>query len=326
MLPRDPYDVNMLKGSNIGESCSYLGLVSMALFSYTALCRVRFPRASYWWVALGLLVVLSGGVAWTLGPVTVRLPGNWLWNHVFLVRLIRAPARFNLLAAVVAAVPAAAGMRHLVGRFPTRAARGVACCVVGIVALADLSVTPFNNGGEMLPRLPACYEFIKGHDPKAAIVDVPQSSSGWAIPVNGVCTYWQSLHRRPTTAGYGGVTNIAYDALVTAPSPFALECLADRDYLATPQSERLAPTDFRGDVWAYLTSHRIRYVVIHSDARILRNMNEARILRNVKVDKLLDTRVLERVRSQLESAKVFEDEDATVYDRELLGVRKPGRD
>jgi hypothetical protein len=38
----------------------------------------------------------------------------------------------------------------------------------------------------------------------------------------------------------------------------------------------------------------------------------------VKGDKLVDTGALERVRSQLEAAKVFEDENATVYDRELL--------
>jgi hypothetical protein len=309
LLPHDPYEAMITEGSNIQEACSYLGLVTIALLGYAAACRVRFPRASYWWLALGLLVVLSGGVYWTFGPVRVRLPGHWLWNRLFLVRLIRAPCRFNLLAAVVAAVLASAGLQHLLARFHSRAARAVACSVLGMIALMDLSVVPFNNGGETLPRLPACYAFIKGQDPAAAIVDVPQYPSGWHNAFHGVCTYWQSLHRCPTTAGYTGVNNFTYDVNVLEPSPFSGLRLADPDYLARPQAEALVPADFRDYVWLYLTFHRIRYVVLHT---------EAPLLLNHLGKELVDTGVLERLRSQLESAKVFEDENAAVYDRERL--------
>ena len=160
-----------------------------------------------------------------------------------------------------------------------------------------------------MPRLPACYEFIKGQDPKAAIIDVPQSYSGSSTDINGVCTYWQSLHRCPTTAGYSGVPNAAYDMNVLEQSPFAVARLADPGYLASARAGASRPTDFREHVRKYLASHRIRYIVVHTEGRLLLNQSG---------EKLVDTAVLERVRSQLDSAKVFEDEMATVYDQVRL--------
>ena len=283
--------------------------MTIALLGYAAACRVRFPRVSYWWLALGLLVVLSGGAAWTFDPVTVRLPGHWLWDYVFLFRMIRSHARFNLLAAVVAAVLASAGMRHFLARFRSRAARGVACGVVGIVALVDLSVVPFANGGEVLPEMPACYEFIKRQDPMAALVDVPQFLSDTGTAINAACTYWQSLHHCRTTAGYSGVPNAIYDNTVYKPSPFAYACLANPGNLAKALAGPPA-VDIRDYIWLYLTSRRIRYVVVHTDARLLGLNRESR--------RLVDTGALDKLRGQLEHAKVFEDEKATVYDRERL--------
>ncbi len=307
LLPLDPYRGMILWGSNVVESCSYLGLVTTALLGYAAACQVRFRRASYWWLALGLLLVLSGGVAWKFGPVRVPLPGHWLWDYVFRDLMIRCPARFNLLAAVVAAVLASAGMRHLLARFRSRAARGVACGVLGIIALVDLSIIPFGYGAAMLPRLPACYGFIKGQDPKAAIVDVPQSYDD-LVQLNAVCNYWQSLHGCPTTAGYSGVPNVWYNEYVLGPSPFAYKRLANPGYLARPQADPFVPVNFRDYVWLYLTFHRIRYVVVHTEAWYLDLYQRG----------LLEIGVLDRLRSQLECAKVFEDERAAVYDRERL--------
>ncbi len=67
--------------------------------------------------------------------------------------------------------------------------------------------------------------------------------------MNGVCTYWQFLHRCQTTAGYSGVPNWSYNLNVLGPSPFAEARLTDPEYLARPQAEPLVPVDFRDYVW-----------------------------------------------------------------------------
>ncbi len=316
LLKGAPYPEQILSETAIEESGSYLGLVAIGLLVYAAACRVRFPRVSFWWLVFGLLVVLSGGASWKFGPITVGLPGGWLWDHVILFRLIRAPARFNLLAAPVAAVLAAAGLRHLLGRLGSRAARGAAISALVLFAVMDLSVVPYGGGGSTLPPLPACYAFIKAQDPHAAVVDVPQTRSGDCSNFGGVSTYWQSRHRLSTTAGYSGVTNAAYDAAVLGPSPFSHSRLVEPGYLSGIRDGTAESDDFLDTVRSYLISQKIRYVVVHRDARLLET--------DPSFTAILESGVLDRLRSRLEHAKVFEDGVASVYDRERIDVsRRP---
>ncbi len=314
LLKGAPYPDRVLEETATEESGSYLGLVAIALLVYAAACRVRFPRVSFWWLVFGLLVILSGGASWKFGPITVGLPGGWLWDHVILFRLIRAPARFNLLASTVAAVLAAAGMRHFLARLGSRAARGAAISALVLFAVMDLSVVPYGGGGLTLPPLPACYAFIKAQDPHAAVVDVPQTPSGDCSNFGGVSTYWQSLHRLSTTAGYSGVTNAAYDAAVLGPSPFAHSRLVKPGYLSGILDGTAESNDFLESVRSYLISQKIRYVVVHHDTRLL-EMDPSGTA-------ILKAGILDRLQSRLEHAKVFEDGEASVYDRERIDVSR----
>ncbi len=287
---------------DVGSVPSYLGVVTLALIAYAAIGRVRFARGAYWWALLALLVVLSLGAYAKVGDVEVSLPAAWLKKYFVGFRMIRVPARFNLFASVAAAVVAAAGLRHLLAKLPSRPARVAAFGALAAVALADLSTVPYLTID--LSTMPAFYEVSQKADPAATIVDVPQFNSG-AFQLPALCTYWQSFHGGKTSAGYTAFLNGHYDNLLYYNSPFDAFKLARPGYLASPESESFELAqgmDFRSYTWLYLKVHGLRYVVVHQRPG---SFPEFAVH-------------LDRLKELLQGAKVFEDEATVVYDRDRL--------
>ena len=301
LLPTNPYaTLGMME--RLGELGSYLGVITLGLLVSAAVCRARFPRATFWWSALVLLVVLSGGVSWRIGGHDLPLPALWLKQHVFLFRLIRVPARFNLFASVVAALVAANGLHHLMARFSRRRARVLAFAGLAGVALADLAVVPAFT--MPIPPMPGCYAFMKRAAQDRAFVEIPQFGSGGSL-LYAVCGYWQSIHRGRTNVGYSGQGNAIFDNLLSWNSPFSASKLAEPDYLADPERmtfDVVGPARFRDYAWLYLTAHDFRFAVLHQWPGAIPNLP-------VRLD---------RIKVELAVAKVFEDEGSVVYDRERL--------
>jgi hypothetical protein len=139
--------------------------------------------------------------------------------------------------------------------------------------------------------------------PGAAFVEVPQFGSGGS-DMYAICAYWQSLHRGRTTAGYCGQSNAVHDNLLTYNSPFLAEALARPDFLEDPDQTRLVlggEVDFRDYAWLYLKTHDFRFVVLH------RWPGAAP-----------PSAGLDRLKAQLEVAKIYEDAGSVVYDRDRL--------
>ena len=76
--------------------------------------------------------MLSMGAYLEVGSARVPMPALWLWKNVVVFRLIRAPSRFNLLVAVVAAVIAAGALRDILGRIPHTNGKRVAVVAVAL--------------------------------------------------------------------------------------------------------------------------------------------------------------------------------------------------
>ncbi len=295
-----PFDANI--AAELGSVPSYLGLVPLALIAYAAACRVRFARGSYWWAALALLVILSMGAHGRVGTWDVSLPAAWLKKYFVGFRMIRVPARFNLFASVAAAVVAAAGLRHLLARMPGPQARAAAFGALLALTLVDLSTTPYAT--ITVPPMPACYEVIRGRDPAATFLEVPQFNSG-AFQLASAATYWQSLHGGKTSAGYTAFANGAYDNRLFFNSPFDAFKLAQPWYLTGPgpsSFEFARGLDFRSYVWLYLTVHDLRYVVVHHGPGSFPEF---------AVD-------LGKVESRLQESKIHEDDATAVFDRERM--------
>jgi hypothetical protein len=319
-LPLDAYRAAGIREE--WERASYLGVTTLGLLAFAIARRVRFPRAGYWWAALALLVLLGWGATARIGPWSVPLPAGWLKRHAPPFRMIRVPARFNLLVAVVAPLPASAALRDMLARRAGRAWRAIALGGAALVALLDLSMVPFPTAA--IPEPPPCYAWLRRRDPGAAFLEIPQHHSGAPEP-HALLGYWQSRHRGRTNAGYCGSANVVADNLVAWTSPFLATELSNPAYLADPDDflnhglhgpspscadvvYSIGPNrvGFRDYVWLYLTVHRFDEVILHRD-RV----------------PAAAAPMVGRLRAQLRGAEVFEDRAAVVFERARLAP--PGR-
>jgi hypothetical protein len=302
LLPFDVYEKAGM-GDSAGERASYLGVVSLLLVCYAAVRRVRFARASYWWTLLGLLVVLSFGASWRLGSVKIGLPASWGLETISPLRLLRVPARFNLFAAVVAAVIAAPALKDLLGRLARPWVRASLAGLLMAVALADLSVVPF--GSQEIPAMPAAYAVLLRANPGASFLEGPHYTSGDAVDLSALGAYWQSFHRGRTTAGYTAHPNLGFDGLIAHASPFSIWDLANPHFLSNPDEttvDLFGHVHYRDYVWLFLTRHDLRFVVLHKRPMAISGYPVR----------------LEGVRAVLAGALVFEDADTVVFDRDLI--------
>jgi hypothetical protein len=299
LLGFDPYQV---LGPGAPERVPYLGVATVVLLPYAAALRSGLRRASYVWLTFALLAVLALGASWKLGRWEVALPSSWLWDVFPPYRMTRVPARFALFVGVPAGVLAAAGLRDLLQRLPGRAWQAAVFAGLAVLAVGDLAMVGFPKS--RIPRMPGCYAFLKEHDPKATILEVPNDPGGTEL--NALCTYWQSRHRLTTSAGYSGHDNHLLDALVGNGSPFLAEDLSRPDYLAEPGKFPVplgGPADFREYLWLYLTANRLDYVVLHRRHNGLPP----------------EAAGLERLRTLLGDCTVYEDGSSTVLARARLG-------
>ncbi len=289
--------------NRMSECSSYLGVVTLALLAYAAIRRVQFARSCFWWSVLGLMIVLSWGASLQIGSTRISLPAGWIYGIFPPFHLIRVPARFNLFAAICAAVPASAALADLMGRIKGPAARFLVITALGGLTLADLSMVPFETA--TIPPMPQVYRDLTYRNPEMALVDAPMFGSNEGQVFSSLWGYWQSDHRARTTAGYPGLPNAPFEAEIVRASPFWAGRLVDANYLIDPASERFGAVegvDARDYAWLYLTAHKFDHVVFHQGPSIDPKYASG----------------TERIKKLLAEAKVFEDADVAVFDRDRI--------
>ena len=148
----------------------------MVLVAYAAAFHVRFRDASYWWLCLVLLVVLSGGTAWTIVGYEIPLPGVWLRKTLPLVSDDPVPDAVQPLCRGCRGAGGGERPEAPAGA-PARAwMRGVVLAALTVGAVADLAMVPYFQS--TIPKMPGCYAFMQRTAPGAAFVEVPQFGSG----------------------------------------------------------------------------------------------------------------------------------------------------
>jgi hypothetical protein len=179
--------------------------------------------------------------------------------------------------------------------------------VVSVLAVADLSMIGFPKAPP--PQMPGCYAFLKHLDPKATLLEIPYNHVAGTY-LYGQCTYWQSLHRLTTSAGYTAHDNALQNSLIGPSCPFHVDRLAANDYLQDPTDFAIDPmtdNDFKEYLWLYLTANRFSFVVLHKPALLVPEY----------------TRGLERIESLLRDCRIYEDRATIVYARSRL--KSPSR-
>jgi hypothetical protein len=319
LLPFDAYKAAGIRELYF-ERGSYMGIVTLALVFYAAANVVRFPRARFWWITVLTLILLACGGHWRVGSHWVPLPGLWLRRFVLPFQMIRVPARFNLFIAVVLALLAAAGLRHLLARLGRRG--WALAAYVGLFLAAMLDLAPMALARPTLPPVPAFYARLLQKNPQAAFLEIPQYQDGSSL--DSYCGFFQSSHRGHTSAGYSGQSNAVFDDLLVWNSPFAADRLADPEYLRCPEDflnpqrpglHWLRPdvvrtlgedaVHFREYAWLYTAVHGFDYIILHD----LYQWNSAPV----------QSPSNGRLRELLRGAKLdIEDPGATVYECRLL--------
>jgi hypothetical protein len=286
------------------ESASYLGIASLLLLAVAARRRVQFAESRFWWATLGMLVVLSAGTSLTLDNLKIPLPADALWHACFAFRMTRVPARFNLLAVIVAAVIASAGLAHMLRRLRTEEGRNLLVVLLVLLIVGDMSMNNCAFANSPIPPMPESYQFLSRLDPGATIVEVPQFHSGGAL-MNAQAAYWQDTHRLRTTAGYSGQSNKIVDELSVEPSPFEAFRMHEPNYVAKRfpyATDLVRNTDFLNYTWLYLTAHDLRYVMHH-----------------YLDDPTREIQVFgQNVRKWFEPATIHDDGVVAVYDRDRM--------
>jgi hypothetical protein len=307
LLPKSPY-------SSLGEVAPikmyYLGLVTIGLVAYAAVRREGLRRASFVWSAFALMIVLSLGASLEVGGRKLSLPAGWLYTVFPPIRMTRVICRFGIFAAVFGGVLAAAGLKPLLVSLPGAAWRALVYAGLVTVAVADLSLAGITCLRGRPPEAPGCYAFLIRHDPKGAILEIPEGHHGFLR--NALFTYWQSHHRLTTSAGITGLANKDQDGQIYFSSPFFPTLIENPHYLEEPRSFStllVDRTDFKDYLWLYMTVNRFDYLVLHQG--------------EVPFFGGRPPESVGRVKNLLRECKVYEDATSSVYDRARL--RPPGR-
>ncbi len=306
-----PFDAYSAAGNTAGTACgyfvieraSYLGVVTLLLIHYGLIHRGSLRQVSIWWSLLVVLVVLGMGAYARIGSEKVSLPALWAWKTFFPFRLIRTPARFNLLVVIPAAILAAAALAHLLERIRRPTTRWSVVAVLSIVAIFDMGLTPYRDTYR-LPPLPASYEWLRQQGPEARLFEWPINGPGMADR-----TYWQLFHGCPTSDGYSGVTNMAFIDRINLLSP--LFATSREDFLSKSDVESFGPIrDVRFDdyLWLFLKANNYRFLVLHDD------LGPA----------LGHPAALARIRDRLSGSGVFKDATTSIFD--LSRMPKPAHD
>jgi len=276
------------------ECSSYLGVVALLALAYAAIRRVRFPRRGYWWSLLGLMVVLSWGSSLDLAGLRIKLPGGWIYGIFPPFHLIRVPARFNLFAAVAAAVPVSAALADLLGRLRRPAIRGLAVIAFAGVILADLAMVPFATS--TIPPMPDAYKTLTDRHPGETILDAPMFDAGHGQIFSSLWAYWQSIHGGRTSAGYPGLPNVAYDSEIVRGSSFEAGRLPGDCF------GPVVGVDPRDYAWLFLTVHHYNHLMIHQGTFTDARYEPANA----------------RWKTLLAEANLYEDADVAVFSRDFL--------
>lgn len=305
LLPTNPY---VAIGDSASVKMSYLGLVTMGLMGFAAIRRGGLRRASFVWLAFAMMVMLSLGASAKIAGREITLPAGWLWAVFPPIRMTRLICRFSMFAMVFGGVLAGGGLKLLLSRLPGRGGRAAVFTGLAIISVVDLSLAGITFPRGRIPEAPGCYAFLLKHDPKGAILEIPEGRHGFIR--NALCTYWQSYHRLKTSVGIMGVPNENQDGRAYFNSPFFPALLDNPRYLETPESFDIllmGKVDFNDYLWLYLTVNDFDYIVIHQGS--------------IPFFGGMPPKTVDRVMNILGECKIYEDSKSIVYARSRL--RRP---
>jgi hypothetical protein len=214
-------------GSN--EARLFPGLGGLAL----AICSLFSRHRRYVWLYLTCACV---SVALSLGLNGYAY--TFLYDHLPLIRGLRAPARFGVFTLCAVSVLAGLGADALLRRISlTRLKTLVFAGAVGVLVTEFVSVPLLLM--EVTPLVPPAYQLLRSLGP-GVLMELPVPSPGELPGSDPQYVYWSTTHWRPMLNGYSGYY--------------------PRGYLDTLELMTQFPSD---ESIAALKRRHVRYLLLH---------------------------------------------------------------
>jgi hypothetical protein len=217
--PRSATYGGRLLADRYTERALFPGTLPLALSAAALIPPVGAIRLAY---AAGLLAAFDISLGYN--GVTYKHLYRWL----FPVRGLRVPARMSIILAISLAVLAAFGVRRILERFRTAAAR--TAVFAAIVLAAGVDVWPALELRKVWWQPPPIYDAIAGQ--QVVLAEFPTSLN---IPLvtNAVpFMYFSIWHGLPMINGYSGFTPPSYEPLMERlrdfPAPATIDLLRSR--------------------------------------------------------------------------------------------------
>jgi hypothetical protein len=190
---------NRLEGSWLGslgrhEKRLFPGFVALALGLVAMWPPVSRTRIAY-------AVVLILAVNLSFGPRGLGF--EWLREHVFLYRGIRAPARVGQVALLVSGVLAGMGCARLHAWLSARRlpANAVVAALI-VIAFAEYLVKPLELVS-VPTRTPPAYEWLRTQ-PRGVVAEFPMPTKQTSPLLEGEFQFLSTFHWYPLVNGYSG--------------------------------------------------------------------------------------------------------------------------
>jgi hypothetical protein len=132
----------------------------------------------------------------------------WLYEHITLIRGLRAMARFSVLAFCALAVLAGFGVDYLQQRFSRQRAREWVCAgaIIALVLEAGSAPMPLT---EVPVKVPDIYRVVSRLEP-GVIAELPMAEPQWIPGLDPLYEYWSTTHWKPLVNGYSGYVSRRY--------------------------------------------------------------------------------------------------------------------
>jgi hypothetical protein len=197
------------------------GLVALVLASFASLSR---PRHVVWiYLAATVAAVdLSFGFNGHLYP--------WLHSFLWVLRGLRVPARFAILAMATLAVLAGLGFHALHERLaPGGRARGLLFVAALVIAGIEYGSLPMFLR-DVPTRVPDVYQYLAKLD-RSAILELPSAQPGEMPGRDPLYMLWSMTHWNPLLNGYSGYWSREYvnrlGLMLAFPDPASLRMLRE---------------------------------------------------------------------------------------------------
>lgn len=171
----------------------FLGYTVLGL----ALCGAlrRWGQGGFWLLVAGVYVALALGPQLRVnGQLYPGVPMPYrLIRHLFIVRAIRVPNRFNLFLGIPVAMLASLGVEALTHR-RSRLVSGLSTVVLGGLILLEYSLVPYHTEH---PVTPDWFEQLAREPDEAAVLDLPLGLQTY----NKRYMFYQITHQKPLVEG-----------------------------------------------------------------------------------------------------------------------------